>query len=81
MKLEIETALGVVFRLDGDMVLLPIGDEERVEAFEALTRSLALLAGIKQLDAKANDASQCLKAKEQSACPHRPFEVVHLRLL
>lgn len=79
MKIEISIEKGVVFRLDGDMVLLPIAEEERKQAFDALTHSLYVLAGIKQLDATGGGADQYSKAIPQSSYLRKPGVVVPLR--
>lgn len=80
MRVLIEGADGAVLDVGpGDGVLLPLDDNERAEAFEALTGALALLAGVRRPDAREGERVQCSPATEQSDDPRRRGVVVPLR--
>jgi hypothetical protein len=67
---------------ENGMVLLPSEEQERAEAFLALTDALALLAGIKLPQstlATASDAAQCSRESPPSpADGHKSGDIVHL---
>lgn len=79
MRVRVTGPDGTIFECGPDSALLPTDEDERAQAFSALTGALALLARIRLPDATEGDGDRCCSATERSADHHRSGVVVPLR--